>query len=132
MPGIPAQARGLGIWFTAPIGVILSSHDVVQPDFLFIRAERVAALMRERRIHGAPDLIIEVLSPGNITEAMAQKPEYVEIDPTQRTATVYRHEEGAYGTPVLHNVTCTVRLTCLPDLPLPVAALLAGAPDTTL
>ncbi|MCS6839251.1 MAG: Uma2 family endonuclease [Roseiflexaceae bacterium] len=139
--GIPARARGLGIWFTAPIGVILSPHDAVQPDFLFIRAERVAVLVRERRIHGAPDLIIEVLSPGNSAEAMAQKravyaragvAEYVEIDPAQRTATLYRLEEGVYGTPVVYDATHTLRLSCLPDLPLPVAALFAGAPDTTL
>ncbi len=139
--GIPAQARGLGIWFTAPIGVILSPHDAVQPDFLFIRAERVAALVRDRRIRGAPDLIIEVLSPGNSAEALAQKraayaragvAEYVEIDPAQRTATVHRLEEDAYGAPVVYDATHTLRLTCLPDLPLLVAELFANAPDTTL
>ena len=139
--GIPAEDRGLGAWFTAPIGVILSPHDAVQPDFLFIRAERVAALVRERRIHGAPDLIIEVLSPGNSTEAMAQKrmlyahcgvPEYVEIDPAQRCARVYRLEGDAYRAPVICDDTQTLPLSCLPDLPVAVAALFADAPDTTL
>jgi Uma2 family endonuclease len=139
--GIPAEDRGLGAWFTAPIGVILSPQDAVQPDFLFIRAERVAALVRERRIHGAPDLIIEVLSPGNSTEAMAQKralyahcgvPEYVEIDPAQRCARVYRLEGDAYRAPVICDDTQTLPLSCLPDLPVAVAALFADAPDTTL
>ncbi|MFQ3631278.1 Uma2 family endonuclease [Roseiflexus sp.] len=139
--GIPAQTRGLGVWFTAPIGVILSPRDAVQPDFLFIRAERVADLVRERRIHGAPDLIIEVLSPGNSAEVMAQKravyahsgvTEYVEIDPAQRAATHYRLEAGAYREPLQYDLTGTLRLDCLPDLALPVAALFAGAPDTTL
>ena len=139
--GIPAEDRGLGAWFTAPIGVILSPHDAVQPDFLFIRAERVAALVRERRIHGAPDLIIEVLSPGNSTEAMAQKralyahcgvPEYVEIDPAQRCARVYRLEGDAYRAPLICDDTQTLPLSCLPDLPVAVAALFADAPDTTL
>ena len=139
--GIPAEDRGLGAWFTAPIGVILSPHDAVQPDFLFIRAERVAALVRERRIHGAPDLIIEVLSPGNSTEAMAQKrmlyahcgvPEYVEIDPAQRCARVYRLEGDAYRAPVICDDTQRLHLSCLPDLPVAVAALFADAPDTTL
>ncbi len=139
--GIPAEDRGLGAWFTAPIGVILSPRDAVQPDFLFIRAERVADLVRERRIHGAPDLIIEVLSPGNSAEAMAQKrvvyaragvAEYVEIDPAQRVAMHYRLEAGMYREPLQYDLTGVLRLDCLPDLVLPVAALFAGAPDTTL
>ncbi|MGQ9548352.1 MAG: Uma2 family endonuclease [Roseiflexus sp.] len=139
--GIPAEDRGLGAWFTAPIGVILTEHDAVQPDFLFIRAERVAAMVRERRIHGAPDLIIEVLSPGNSTESMAQKraryaqcgvPEYVEIDLAQRCVRVYRLEGDAYRMPVIYDAAQTLHLTCLPDVPVAVKALFAGAPDTTL
>ncbi len=139
--GIPAEDRGLGAWFTAPIGVVLSPRDAVQPDFLFIRAARLAALVRERRIYGAPDLVVEVLSPGNSTEAMAQKravyahygvAEYLEIDPALRAATLYRLVDGAYRAPSVYDLTQTLQLSCLPELPLPVAALFAGAPDTTL
>jgi len=46
----------------APIAVILAEDSVVQPDVLFIRPER-RAIIGETSIHGAPDLVIEVLSP---------------------------------------------------------------------
>ncbi len=44
----------------------------------------------------------------------------------------YRLEAGAYREPLQYDLTGALRLDCLPDLALPVAALFAGAPDTTL
>ena len=51
----------LGDLLAAPIDVLLSEHDVVQPDLLFISRER-AAIITEKNIQGAPDLAIEILS----------------------------------------------------------------------
>ncbi len=48
--------------FVAPVDVHLSAHDVVQPDVLFV-ATANAGLIRDDGVHGAPDLVIEVLSP---------------------------------------------------------------------
>lgn len=48
--------------FMAPIAVILAEDTVVQPDLLFIGPER-RAIIGDTSIHGAPDLVIEVLSP---------------------------------------------------------------------
>ena len=54
----------LGIVFFAPVDVLLSGHDIVQPDAMFIsNAHR--DIVREKRIHGAPDLAVEVLSDSN-------------------------------------------------------------------
>ena len=47
----------------APLDVVLSEEDVVQPDILFISKERFY-IITERNIQGAPDLVIEILSPG--------------------------------------------------------------------
>ncbi len=138
--GVPAQERGLGIWFTAPIGVLLSPRDAVQPDFLFIRAERVAGLVQERRVRGAPDLVVEMLSPGNSAEEMANKramyargsvAEYAEVDPATRVLRYYRLAEGSYSEPLVYAEDERVLFACLPDAPLTVATLFAGAPDTT-
>jgi len=139
--GIPARQRNLGIWAAAPIGVILSQRDAVQPDFLFIRAARVAELVHDRRIHGAPDLVVEVLSPGNSAEEMANKramyarggvAEYVEVDPATRTLLHYARTNDAYDAPAIYAEDRTVGFACLPELALAVAMLFAGAPDTTL
>jgi Uma2 family endonuclease len=58
-----AEAQSLGLVFRAPVDVILnpSMPLVLQPDIIFIHRGR-AEIVRER-IEGAPDLVVEVLSP---------------------------------------------------------------------
>jgi Uma2 family endonuclease len=46
----------------APCDVILSDVDVVQPDIIYISRERLS-IIREKNIQGAPDLVVEVISP---------------------------------------------------------------------
>jgi Uma2 family endonuclease len=55
-------SRGLGKIFTAPIGVVLGVGSGVEPDLVFISRERLG-IVSERGIEGAPDLVVEVLSP---------------------------------------------------------------------
>jgi Uma2 family endonuclease len=51
----------MGKAYAAPLDVILSDVDVVEPDLLFVSNERAEVL--GKWIHGAPDLVIEILSP---------------------------------------------------------------------
>jgi Uma2 family endonuclease len=51
----------IGRVYLAPYDVYLSEHDVVQPDLLFLTSAR-QNLRQEDGLHGAPDLVIEVLS----------------------------------------------------------------------
>ena len=51
--------RGLGEVFDAPIDLILTRRDVVQPDLLVAAAGQVSA----RGIEGVPLLVVEILSP---------------------------------------------------------------------
>ena len=46
----------------APLDVVLSEHDVVQPDLIYLSQEHLS-LVREGAVQGAPDLVVEVLSP---------------------------------------------------------------------
>jgi Uma2 family endonuclease len=50
--------------FVAPFDVFLSEHDVFQPDVLFISKDR-ENILADDGAHGAPDLVIEIISPSN-------------------------------------------------------------------
>lgn len=56
------KRNDLGTVFYAPLDVVLSEEDVVQPDILFVSKER-SHIIKEKNIQGAPDLVIEILSP---------------------------------------------------------------------
>lgn len=58
------QARRLGRVFVAPFDVVLSERDVVQPDLLYVSGGR-REIVRERGVFGAPDLIVEIVSPSD-------------------------------------------------------------------
>jgi len=60
-----AKEADLGLVLTAPIGVRLPEEEtIVQPDLLFISRERLD-LVKDNVIDGAPDLVVEILSPSN-------------------------------------------------------------------
>ena len=56
------EEMGLGEVFRAPTDVMLSDTDVVQPDILLISKGR-ADIITADNVQGAPDLVVEVLSP---------------------------------------------------------------------
>ncbi len=62
--GLYLRERGLpDTLFAAPLDIKLSDHDVVQPDIVYIRPERVPVVRGERApVEGSPDLAIEILS----------------------------------------------------------------------
>jgi Uma2 family endonuclease len=57
------ESRGLGQVLDAPCDVVLSRFDVLQPDIFFVSSGRLAVI-GEKYISDAPDLVVEVLSPG--------------------------------------------------------------------
>ncbi len=52
----------LGAVVIAPLDVVLSEANVVQPDIVFVSNARTH-ILSEANIQGAPDLVVEVLSP---------------------------------------------------------------------
>jgi Uma2 family endonuclease len=139
--GNRAYEEGLGFGIGAPIGVFMPGMTPVQPDYLIVLAEN-AGIIRDRRIFGVPDLIVEVLSPGSAhydeaikrdAYARAGVPEYALIDPRSRQLKLHRRNAaGGYDEPVVYHEADTVTFACLPTLSFGLAALFAGAPDTTL
>jgi Uma2 family endonuclease len=87
---------GAKLYF-APCDVVLSPINVVQPDLLLILAENRAML--QDVVRGAPDLVLEVLSPS--TESLDRKvkketyarfgvTEYWIVDGERQTVEIYR------------------------------------------
>ena len=56
-----AATPGLGRVFLAPLDVVLSFHDVVEPDLLFVAGNQ-REILTEKNIHGPPALVVEVMS----------------------------------------------------------------------
>jgi len=71
------QQHKIGKIFCAPTDVKFSETNVLQPDIVFISRER-AGIITENNIDGAPDLIIEILSPGTAYYDLIEKKEIYE------------------------------------------------------
>lgn len=56
--------RRLGRVLFVPLDVVLSGHDRVQPDLIFVARDRFGIIGPER-VEGPPDLVLEVLSPSS-------------------------------------------------------------------
>ena len=56
------EENELGEVFVAPFDVVFSRFDVVEPDLLYVSKGRLSVLT-EKNVQGAPDLVVEVLSP---------------------------------------------------------------------
>ena len=93
-----------GQWMYAPMDVKFDDGNIVQPDILYIAEERKAGLVKER-IEGAPDMVIEILSPSNAYYDLRQKKdiyekfgvkEYIIIDPIQENADLYALKDNVY------------------------------------
>lgn len=94
-----------GSVFNVSLDVILSEHDVVQPDLLYFSREREAAFEPSRWVKGAPNLVIEVASPSTRRRDETLKrhlyerygvDEYWLVDPEAETILVLRLDGGAY------------------------------------
>ncbi len=98
--------NSLGEVYVAPFDVKLSETEVYQPDLLFISANRLAVIT-EQHVNGAPDLVVEILSPATgyydltkkrrVYEASGVK-EYWIVDPTEHTVEVLENVGGTYET----------------------------------
>jgi Uma2 family endonuclease len=99
--GAHVDARRLGRAYGAETGFLVARDPdtVLAPDAAFVRRGRLAGIQRGGFFPGAPDLAIEVRSPGDSQRALAAKahhwlahgcPLVVTIDPEARTAVVHR------------------------------------------
>jgi Uma2 family endonuclease len=100
-----SDKAGLGLVNSAP-GIIFSDEDAVAPDLIWISNARLALALNENgKLYDAPDLVVEVLSPGRQNEERDRKTkldlysrrgvlEYWLVDWRARSIQVYRSEGG--------------------------------------
>ncbi|GGB36338.1 Uma2 family endonuclease [Virgibacillus dakarensis] len=88
----------------APVDVILSSKEVRQPDLVLLHRSRID-ILRNRGIEGAPDLVVEILSPSTLkrdkidklkTYARYKIPEYWIVEPASGMLEQYTLQDEQY------------------------------------
>ena len=121
--------------FAAPFDVRLPKtsrrhrdiFDVVQPDISVICDPEK---LDDRGCIGAPDLVIEVISPGTASKDQVQKRALYEragvrefwlVHPTDRLVYRYLLHNGAYGKPDIYHARARVTTALFPDLTIDLA-----------
>lgn len=114
--------------FVSPIDVVVGDLATpVQPDIVFVRQERLAIV--GDRIEGAPDLVVEVISPGSriqdrrrkfILYAQVGVPEYWLADPDECLVEVYVLRGQAYALLGQFVGEDVIQSEVLPDLQIPI------------
>lgn len=90
--------------YAAPMDTEFTPNDTLQPDILFISKERLS-IIGEKKIEGAPDFIVEILSPSNTNKEMSYKKyiyescgvkEYWVIYPEKKTVKQYESRDNEF------------------------------------
>jgi Uma2 family endonuclease len=93
------HANPIGEVFFAPLDVVISEFDVVEPDLLYLSRERAERVLTPQHVRGVPDLVAEIASKGTrrrdetIKRALYERAgvlEYWVVDPKIEVVRVYR------------------------------------------
>jgi Uma2 family endonuclease len=123
------ESHGLGQILDAPCDVVLSNFDVLQPDIFFISSGRLATI-GEKYISDAPDLVIEVLSPGTRRRDRTLKSKRYAVfgvremwiaDPDRKTMEVFVNSGDGFRRDAVYGGEDVLRSPLLPGLEVPLA-----------
>ena len=124
------KENGLGRVFFAPLDVVLSEVDVFQPDLIFVSKERLN-IITGQNVKGAPDLVVEVLSPSTAQRDRTLKRERYEkfgvreywiADIVGNTIEVNVSEGDTYSVAGVYGQGDTFQSPLLPGLEIDVSA----------
>lgn len=119
----------MGEVYYAPVDVLLSLHDIVVPDILFVSKEH-CSIVTKANVQGSPDLLIEVTWDDTRERDEGIKlqryglfgvREYWVVDPQRETIKVYRLKESAFQLTADLSKGDTLSTPLLPGLMLPLA-----------
>ena len=103
------EQHPVGRVFMAPLDVVFTQFDVVEPDLLFVSEARAADILTAKHVTGAPDVVVEIGSPSTrkrdetIKRRLYERSgvsEYWVVDPDPDVVRVYRNRDGRFGRPV--------------------------------
>jgi Uma2 family endonuclease len=112
------ETHNLGEIFDAPIDVHLHAGVVIVPDLVFV-AQNNPVLVAGNGLHGVPDLLIEILSPGNKNHDLITKKkiyeqngvkEYWIVDPFTKETYGYLLQNNRYNEPLVMNSKLHIRI----------------------
>ena len=120
-------ANPIGEVFFAPLDVVMSHYDVVEPDLLYVSRERAAQVLVPEHVRGVPDLVVEIASKGTrkrdqtIKRALYERmgvSEYWIVDPKSEVVRVHRRGDAGFEQPVelRHETGDTLTTALLPGL----------------
>lgn len=124
------QKQPIGRVFHAPLDVLFSRFDVVEPDVMYLSQQRMAETATERYVNGPPNLVVEVASRSTrkrdktIKRGLYEKfgvDEYWFVDPDRRSVLVLRRADGPFlpGTTLTLERGDLLTTPLLPGLELP-------------
>lgn len=125
------ERHSLGDVFNAPADVVLSETDVVVPDIIYVSRSR-SSIITDKNIQGAPDLIIEILSPSTASRDMGIKKrlyekygvqEYWILDPDQETIAIFTLMSGRFSETPKLTVKNELSSVLFPSLKIPLSSI---------
>lgn len=123
------RQRRLGKVYYAPVDVSLGEYNTFQPDLVFVSNERLHVL-QGKRIVGAPDIVVEILSPTTGYYDLATKKdtyeshgvkEYWVVDPKGKTIEIFENVNGRFVSVAKEREKGIIASHLLPDLKLDVS-----------
>jgi len=129
-----AKTHALGLVRVAPLDVILTEEDVVQPDIVYVSNARKGIIAPEG-LRGAPDLCVEVLSASTRDlDSQAKRVLYARhgvaelwlVDPDARTIELFRLQEQPHAPTRVFRADETLTTALLPGLEVKLAEVFEG------
>jgi Uma2 family endonuclease len=121
----------LGQIFVAPLDVLLSEFNVLQPDILLLHRSKIPA-PRAKNLQVVPDLVVEILSPTSIEQDRIHKKRiyarhgvshYWIVDPEARAFEAYELAGADYRLAGPFSGDATATSSLFPGLTIPLASL---------
>ena len=97
-------ANQLGEVILSPVDVYFSDTETYQPDIIFVSTNQIS-IIEEEKVSGAPDLVIEVLSPSTAYYDLRHKmkiyeefgvEEYWVVDPMEQSVDLFHGKKRAF------------------------------------